>query len=94
MAGATAAATEAIADDELDEGELDGEGGADVVTTGTEAIDQLGEAGGVDSDTDQPTPERVTPQLSTPDPIAREDTAPEVPAPVARPEEGEPEKPQ
>jgi hypothetical protein len=89
--GGPAAAVESLENDELeDDAEVNET--ADVVTTGTEEIDQL------DSDADVPAPEPpaapelVTPQLSTADPAAREEAAPELPAADLAVERHEPEE--
>jgi hypothetical protein len=54
----------------------------DTVTTGTEAIDQVGAASGGGSSEAAP-PERITPQLISSEPDARQEAAPEIPAPAA-----------
>jgi hypothetical protein len=82
MAPANAAASppgqEVFEGDEIDEGEAESVETSDIVTTGTEAIDQtsgsFGAVPGAES-----APERVTPQLTTTDPAAREEAAPDVP---------------
>ena len=52
---------DAIEGDEVDEGDVDVDNGSDVVTTGTEAIDQTEEVAEVRAAIPDPAPERVTP---------------------------------
>lgn len=72
------AGPEAFAGDEIDEGEPDLIESPEVVTTGTEAIDQTDHAGEAPSIAET-APERVTPQLTTAEPDAREEAPPDVP---------------
>lgn len=90
---ASPAGSEPLEGEEIDDAEPDLNDSADVVTTGTEAIDQ------VDAPTEtapvvETAPEQVTPQLSTPPPDAREEAAPGVPAIPAATPEVEPDEPQ
>ena len=72
--------------EEIDEDEPEAIDSPDVVTTGTDAIDQVERASEIPSVTEA-APERVTPQLTTSEPSAREEAGPDVPAaPVASPE--------
>ena len=71
--------SEPLEGDEIDEGEPDLSDSPDVVTTGTEAIDQT-ESASEAPPAPETAPERVTPQLTTVDPTAREEAAPEVPS--------------
>jgi hypothetical protein len=73
--------------DEIDEGDVDINEGPDIVTTGTEAIDQTeGTVVGAPAPTPDVAPERVTPQLATSEPEAREEAAPDLPAPTEPPD--------
>jgi len=72
------AVPEAFTGDEIDEGEPELIDSPDIVTTGTEAIDQNDSAGEAPSIAET-APERVTPQLTTADPDAREEAPPDMP---------------
>ena len=78
---ATPTGSEPLESEEIDEGEPDLIDSPDVVTTGTEAIDQLERAGEARPAAGA-APEQVTPQLATADPAAREEAAPDVPTKV------------
>jgi hypothetical protein len=84
---ASPAGSEALDGDEIDDAESDLIDSPDVVTTGTEAIDQIDPAGDAAVDA---APERVTPQLTSSQAAAREEAAPGVPATPATPPEDEP----
>jgi hypothetical protein len=83
---ASAAGSGPLEVEEIDEDEPEAIDSPDVVTTGTDAIDQMERASEVPSVTEA-APERVTPQLTTTDPGVREEAGPDVPAaPTASPE--------
>ena len=83
MVAPTLPASQAGADafqggDEIDEGEPDLIDSPDMVTTGTEAIDQVDTA--IEpSPVAEHEPERVAPQLATEDPVVREEAPPDGP---------------
>jgi hypothetical protein len=76
-----AASVEALEPEDSDEGE-DLNDSPDVVTTGTEAIDQTDSEPVSSTEPAAIAPERVTSQLQTSDPAAREEAAPDVPGKV------------
>jgi hypothetical protein len=75
---AASAGPDSLQGEEIDEMEPDLADAPDVVTTGTEGIDQI-EAAAEAPPIAEAAPERVTPQLTTADPASREDAAPDVP---------------
>ena len=83
----SAVSPDTVEADEVDEGDVDINEGPDIVTTGTEAIDQTeGVVVGAPALTPDVAPERVTPQLTTSEPEAREEAAPDLPAPTEPPD--------
>ena len=70
--------SESLEGEEIDDAEPDMVDSPDVVTTGTEAIDQVESAAETAPVADS-APERVTPQLTTAAPDAREEAAPDLP---------------
>jgi hypothetical protein len=85
--------SEPLEGDEIDEAEPDPSDSADIVSTGTEDIEQVETADQTEPVADA-APEKITPQLSTPEPDAREEAAPEIPATPAMSSEAEPDEPQ
>jgi hypothetical protein len=77
---------DAIDADDVDENDADIDNGSDVVTTGTDTIEQAEAIAEPRASTSDAAPERVTPQLTTSEPAAREDAAPELPAPTEPPD--------
>ena len=79
-------APDTIEADEVDEGDVDINEGPDIVTTGTEAIDQTDGVVATPAPSPDVAPERVTPQLTMSEPEAREEAAPDLPAPTEPPD--------
>jgi hypothetical protein len=88
IASGLPAGQDSFESDEIDEGDVESVESPDMVTTGTEAIDQT-EGSTAIVPVAEPAPERVTPQLTTDDPAAREEAAPDVPTPAAPPSDAD-----
>jgi hypothetical protein len=78
--GGPAGAVESLEGDETEEIEPDAADAAEIVTTGTDDVEQLESGVPAAAPSPEPAPERVTPQLSSPEPAAREEAAPDVQA--------------
>jgi hypothetical protein len=90
---ASPAGSDSLEGEEIDEGEPDAIDSPDVVTTGTEAIDQM-ERVSEGAPVAEAAPERITPQLTTSEPGVREEAGPDIPAAPEASPEAEPDEPQ